>query len=101
MKISVVPKFRCLASVKANTIGMNVPKSPMAPFISANFDRKTKLFFTFFAKAVGKADAGGRWAVPGEVWVVSGGWWWGWESMGIEVGENFEEKGVLFFVFRT
>ena len=101
VNISVVPKFRCLASVKANTIGMNVPKSPMAPFISAHFDRKTKLLFTFFTKVAVWAEAGGRRAFPGGGRVFSGGWWCGWESMGIEAGENLKKgPGGLCLEYR-
>lgn len=47
MKIKVVPRLRFLERVSESTIGMYVPRSPMAPLSSDNVEWKFKLFFTF------------------------------------------------------
>ena len=69
--MSVVPRLRSLASVRAKTMGIYVPKSPIAPFTSNHLDRKARLFLTFWRVVAAKPDNGLGLSMV----------WQGWDSM--------------------
>lgn len=62
VKIRVVARLRSLARVSARTIGMYVPKSPMAPFSSPHLDSKVRFCLSFVIRFEGK------------FWVCDGSW---------------------------
>ena len=61
----VVPRLRSLARVRAKTMGMYVPKSPIAPFTSDHFDRNARFFLTFWIVAAAKPEACSEFSMVG------------------------------------
>ena len=68
----VVPRLRSLARVRAKTMGMYVPKSPIAPFTSDHFDRNARFFLTFWIVAAAKPEAGSEFSMVG--WRIGTPW---------------------------
>jgi len=74
VKINVVPRLRSLARVRDRTMGMYVPRSPMAPLSSAQVERKTRLLFTFCTAEELASEVGGGFGGAMELELESSIW---------------------------